>query len=232
MPKLLLPASEVAAPELPLEPGDRLTRGEFERRYEAAPGIKKAELIEGVVYMPSPVRVRRHAQPHAQLMCWLGNYGAVSPGVLVADNATARLDLDNEPQPDALLMIEPGHGGQAGISDDDYLERAPEWVGEISASSASFDLNTKLNIYRRNGVKEYLVWRVLDRAVDWFVLRDGQFERLAPDAAGLLRSEVFPGLWLDPEALLAGDLRRVLAVVQQGTESTEHAAFVRKLFGG
>ena len=40
---------------LPLEHGDHLTREEFERRYEAMPHVRKAELIEGVVYMPSPV---------------------------------------------------------------------------------------------------------------------------------------------------------------------------------
>src|SRR5437763_1331075 len=149
-------------PILPLEPGDRLTRDEFERRYNAMPNLKKAELIEGVVYMPSPVRLRRHGWPHFRLITWLGAYAAVTPGLIGADNATARLDLDNEPQPDTLLLIDPEWGGQARISADDYVEDAPEWVGEVSASSASFDLHAKLHVYRRNGVREYLVWRVLD----------------------------------------------------------------------
>src|SRR5205814_2060530 len=83
-------------------------------------------------------------------------------------------------------------------------------------------------VYRRNGVGEYLVWRVLDRAIDWFVLRGGQLVPLAPDG-GLLRSEVFPGLWLDPEALVRGDIAAVLAVVRRGLGSPEHAAFVRRL---
>ena len=214
---------------MPLEPGDRLTRDEFERRYDAMPGLKKAELIEGVVYMPSPVRHRRHSRPHFRLIGWLASYEAATPGVEGGDNGTARLDLDNEPQPDALLLIDPACGGQARISADDYVEQAPELVAEVSASSASFDLHTKLTVYRRSGVREYLVWRVLDQQFDWFVLRAGQFQPLAPDSAGLLRSEVFPGLWLDAAALLRGDMPRVLAVVQEGVATAEHAAFVQQL---
>ena len=211
-----------------LEPGDRLSRAEFERRYEAMPNVKKAELIEGVVYMPSPVRLRRHGRPHFRMIGWLSHYEAETPCVIGGDNTTARLDLDNEPQPDALLLLDPDCGGQAIISDDDYIENAPEWVGEISGSSVSFDLHTKLNVYRRNGVREYVVWRVQDKQIDWFVLRSGEFERLVPDGAGILRSEVFPGLWLDAAALIRGDMSRVLAVVQQGIASSEHAAFLRQ----
>src|SRR4051795_9594200 len=88
-----------AAPIPPLQNGDRLTRDEFERRYDAMPGLKKAELIEGVVYMPSPVRLRRHGQPHLSLCTWVGVYEAATPGTIGADNSTARLDLVNEPQP-------------------------------------------------------------------------------------------------------------------------------------
>ena len=102
-----------------LENGDRLTRDEFERRYEARPDIKKAELIEGVVHMPSPTRSASHARPHAATITWLGSYAASTPGVQVNDNPTVRLDLDNEPQPDAALLIDPGAGGRARLSDDD-----------------------------------------------------------------------------------------------------------------
>ena len=93
----------------PLENGDRLTRREFERRYAARPDIKKAELIEGVVHMPSPVRFASHGEPHSWVLAWLGTYCASTPGVRVADNTTVRLDSNNEPQPDALLRIEPAH---------------------------------------------------------------------------------------------------------------------------
>lgn len=225
-----VPAPETPpSPVPPLEPGDRLTRAEFERRYDAMPHLKKAELIEGVVYMPSPVRHRHHGRPHLHLMTWLGTYEAATPGVEGGDNATVRLDLDNDEQPDGYLLIDPARGGQARVSADDYVELAPELVGEVAASSASYDLHTKLHVYRRNGVREYLVWRVQDQQFDWFVQRSGQFESLPPDAAGILRSEVFPGLWLDPAALLCSDMPCVLAVLRQGLASPEHAAFVERL---
>jgi Uma2 family endonuclease len=213
----------------PLENGDRLTRAEFERRYAAMPHLKKAELIEGVVYVPSPVRHRRHGRPHILLAGWLLAYEGGTPGVEASADGTARLDLDNEPQPDALLIIDPARGGQCRISRDDYIEGAPELVAEISASSVSYDVNVKLNVYRRNGVREYVVWRVLDREVDWYVLRAGQYELLRPDPFGRLRSEVFPGLWLDVTALLRGDVAAVLGVVQEGMRSPEHAEFAAGL---
>lgn len=228
----MTPSGPVSIPAIPpLEPGDRLSRAEFERRYEAMPGLKKAELIEGIVYMPSPVRIQRHAQPHFDLITWMGHYKTFTPGLIGGDNATARLDLKNDPQPDALLMIAPRLGGQATISEDDYVENAPELVAEVASSSASFDLNTKLAVYRRNGVLEYLVWRVLDQKFDWFVTRNGVFEPLLPGDDGILRSEKFPGLWLDPKALIAGDMPRVLTVVQQGIASPDHAMFLQKLGG-
>jgi hypothetical protein len=214
-----------------LESGDRLSRAEFERRYDAMPDRTRAELIEGEVYVSSPVRVRRHGKPHVQLVTWIGTYTASTPGLLAADNSTVRLDLDNEPQPDIFLMIEPEHGGQARIDDDDYLEDGPELVAEVAASSVSIDLGRKLHAYRRNGVREYIVWRVQDRAIDWFVLREGTYQPLAPGPDGLLRSEVFPGLWLDSAALLRGDLATVLDVVRRGVGSPQHADFVARRQG-
>lgn len=212
-----------------LDNGDHLTRDEFERRYEAMPQLKKAELIEGVVHMPSPVRLDRHAHPHLHVVTWIGVYEASTPGVRGGDNGTVRLDLDNEPQPDAMLFIEPTRGGQVQISAEDYVVGAPELVVEVAASSVAVDLHEKRRAYRRNGVREYLVWRVDDVAIDWFVLRHTDFERQAVDAAGYYRSEQFPGLWLDSAALLRGDLAAVLAILQQGVASPEHAAFVARL---
>jgi Uma2 family endonuclease len=210
-----------------LQAGDRLTRSEFERRYAAMPQVKKAELIEGVVYMPSPVS-QDHAEPQFQLVGWLSVYVALSPGVQGGDNATVRLDLDNEPQPDAFLRILPNCGGQSW-NDGKYIGGAPELVAEVAASSASYDLHDKLRAYRRNGVCEYLVWRVWDREIDWFVLRDDEYQRLPLGAEGHYRSRVFPGLWLDPAALVRGDLAQVLSVLQQGLASIEHTEFVRRL---
>jgi Uma2 family endonuclease len=214
---------------LPLENGDRLTRSEFERRYAARPDIKKAELIEGVVYMPPAVRLASHGEPHLRMVTWIGNYVVSTPGVRAADNTTVRLDMDNEPQPDVLLCIEPKAGGQSRVSDDDYLEGAPELIVEVAASSATYDLHDKLRVYRRNGVREYLVWRVYERRIDWFVLVDDEYGPLAPDAAGLLHSRAFPGLRLQVEALLAGDVAAVLAELRRGLDSDDHAAFVERL---
>jgi Uma2 family endonuclease len=212
-----------------LENGDRLTRAEFERRYGAMPDLKKAELIEGVVYVPSPVRHRQHGSPHAHLIGWLFQYAANTPGVEIGDNSSVRLDLDNEPQPDALLFIDPSCGGQVRISADGIIEGAPELVAEVASSSVSYDLHAKLHVYRRSGVREYIVWRVLEREIDWFVLRAGQYERLPVDAQSLLYSQIFAGLWLDPAALVQGDLATVLTIVQHGLASPEHAAFVSRL---
>ena len=225
------PASPTPVGRVPkLCAGDRLTRPEFERRYSAMPDVKKAELIEGVVYLPSPVS-NDHASPHFDIITFLGLYRVATPGVQGSDNGTVRLDWENEPQPDAFLRIAPECGGQSRI-DDEYIAGPPELIAEIAVSSVSYDLHDKLRAYRRNGVREYLVWRVWDSAIDWFVLREGQFERLPPAEAGHYRSEVFPGLWLDLAALIRGDVAQVLAVLQQGIASPEHAAFVAKLHAG
>jgi Uma2 family endonuclease len=161
------------------------------------------------------------------IITWLGTYEAATPGVETLDNTTVRLDFDNEPQPDATLRIKVG--GQSTISEDGYVEGATELVAEIAASSVSIDLHQKLKVYRRNGVQEYLVWRVDDGQFDWFKLNEGEYIQLEPDENGILRSQVFPGLWLDRAALLAGNLPKVLEVVQQGLASQEHQDFVQVL---
>jgi Uma2 family endonuclease len=211
---------------LPLENGDRLTRNEFERRYAAMSHLKKAELIEGVVYLPAALRFRSHGQPHAYLIIWLGLYKIATPKVELGDNPTVRLDLDNAPQPDAVLLID---GGQARISEDDYVEGAPELVVEIAASSAAYDLYDKKRAYRRNGVREYLVWRVYDRELDWFCLEAGEYIKLEADNDGIIRSHVFSGLWLATPQLLSGKMNEVLAVLQQGLNSAEHQDFCQRL---
>lgn len=208
--------------------GDRLTRDEFHRRYEAMPEVKKAELIEGVVYMPSPVSQSRHGHPHALLMGWLVLYTADTPGVEPGDNASLLLDLDNEPQPDALLRIAPRHGEQSRDLGD-YIDTAPELVAEVAASSASYDLHDKLHVYRRNGVQEYIVWRTDDAAIDWFVLRGSRYERLPVDTNGVVRSEVFPGLWLATRAMVGLDAKAVRTALENGIATPEHAAFVESL---
>jgi hypothetical protein len=229
--KLLDPpsAAEVERSLAPLENGDRLTRDEFERRWDAMPEVKRAELIDGVVFMPSPVRYDQHGSPHWLFQGWTFLYGAQTPGVGGADNTSVRLDLDNMPQPDTLLRILAECGGQSVVDAQGYLSGGPELAGEVTASKTSLDLHSKLHVYRRHSVREYVVWRVLDRAVDWFVLRGGTYEPLVPGSDGIIRSEVFPGLWLDPNALFDQKMKRLLEVLQLGIASDEHAAFVKRL---
>jgi Uma2 family endonuclease len=213
-----------------LENGDKLTRYEFERRYNAMPNVKKAELIEGIVYiMPAALRFRSHGQPHGWILTWLGTYEAATPGVALGVEPTVRLDVDNEPQPDAVLLIAPEAGGQARLSDDDYIEGAPELIIEIAASSVAIDLHGKKQAYRRNGVKEYIVWQVLEQKLSWFYLEQGEYLELLPDNDGILRSQVFPGLWLVVRELLVGNMQAVLTVLQAGLQSVEHTVFIEKL---
>ncbi len=224
-------ATDIRVPTVdvpPLRDGDRLTRAEFERRWDAMPEVKKAELIDGVVYMP-PALSRDHGTPHFDLITWLGMYRMRTPGTEGSDNASVRFDDDNMPQPDALLRLLDTHGGQSRITHDRYFEGGPELVVEIARTTADKDLGPRREVYRRFGVKEYIVWRVVDRSVDWFVLRSGYYYPLAPGADGIVRSEVFPGLWLDPAALVRADAARVLQVAQLGHGSPERTAFITEL---
>jgi len=193
-----------------LENGDRLTRAEFEERY-AASNLKKAELIEGMVYVASPLRFTAHGKPHGQMVGWLVVYQAMATGLEVGIEPTVRLDDQNELQPDAVLFRV---GGNAQIDAEGYLAGAPELIVEIAASTASYDLHSKKQVYQRHGVKEYLVWRTLDQQIDWFVLTDGVYRNLAPDGDGILRSPEFGGLWLNVPALLRGDMAAVLATLR------------------
>ena len=212
----------------PLENGDRLTILQFERRYQTMPEVKKAELIEGVVYMASPLRFRPHAEPHGHIITWLGVYQAATSQVEMGIEPTVRLDIDNEVQPDGVLLISPEKGGQSRLSEEGYLELAPELVVEIAASSSAIDLGDKKRAYRRSGVREYIVWQVFEEKIDWFSLQDGDYISLIEEE-GIIRSQVFPGLRLDVKAMLQGNMQRVLAVLQAGINSVEHEAFIQDL---
>jgi len=201
------PAPGAPAEPLPLNSGDRLTRVEFHRRYSQHPEIKKAELVEGVVYVASPVSLK-HSSHHADATRWLGAYADAHPEVQVQTTPSLILDGDNEVQPDLCMYY--GDGRSAREGDDGYLHGAPELVIEVSISSASYDLHSKLNAYRRNGVQEYIVWRVFDEAIDWFELVEGTYGAIAPDERGVVHSHIFPGLRLDREKMLTGDLASVL----------------------
>ncbi|MDX2271653.1 MAG: Uma2 family endonuclease [Cyanobacteriota bacterium] len=226
MPQTLRATSRSPSPP-PLESGDHLSRSEFERRYHAMPHLKKAELIEGVVFVASPLRLDPHARPHGQIMTWLGTYEAYTKGLKMGDNPTVQLDLDNELQPDAVLLI--STGGQSRLSQEGYIEGAPELVAEVAASSVSNDLYEKKTVYRRNGVQEYIVWQVLEQKLSWFELIEGDYIQQVPDENGILHSRIFPGLWLDMNALIHDDMPQVLRVLQQGIQSSEHEQLLQKL---
>lgn len=213
----------------PLQSGDRLTRAEFERLYSARPDIKKAELIEGVVYVASPVRLKFHGLPHGRIMGLLFVYQTTTPGLAIADNVTLRLDVDNEVQPDSVMWILRDYGGRAWVTEDDYLAGAPELVVEVAASSAAIDLHDKRHVYRRNGIQEHLVLLPYSQEIFWFVLEDEVYKVMEPTEAGVFHSRVFPGLWLDGERFWADDPAGVLATLQQGLQTTAHTEFVKKL---
>ncbi len=212
-----------------LTSGDRLTRAEFERRYAADPHVKKAELIEGVVYVTSPLRFTPHAEPHSYLDTWIGTYVAYTPGVRSGIEPTVRLDLDNELQPDVVLILDEAAGGKARLTADGYVEGTPELVVEIAASSAAIDSGSKKRVYRRNGVQEYIVWQSYENQLQWFQWVEGEYELKSPDQDGVIRSQVFPGLWLAVDALLDGRMADVLDRLQLGLKSKEHKRFVTQL---
>ena len=227
------------APPPPLRGGDRMGREEFHRRYEAMGEGTRAELIEGVVHlwstpdMPSPVSLDRHGTPYLHLGGWLFYYTAKTPGLIGGGDTTVLMSADDEPQPDVLLGIPTAAGGQTRLvrrGRKQYVEGAPEFVAEVSASTAGVDLGPKLRAYQRHGVREYLVWRTDADALDWFALKGGRFEPIPPDPAdGLLKSVAFPGLWLDPAALLAGRLPDLLAAVDRGCATADHGAFASRV---
>jgi len=208
----------------PLRTGDRLSRDEFERRYEAMPHIKLAELIEGVVYMGSPVSAD-HGISHGETMGWLAIYCFATHGVRLYDNTTLCLDDKNEFQPDAIISTDKS----LRINKSGYIEGVPELVAEISVSSGSHDIGKKKRVYQRIGIQEYIVWQVHKNRLDWFELREGEYQPLLPDESDVIHSRVFPGLRLKVDALLNGDLAGVSAEAQKGLQTEEHKEFIRKL---
>jgi hypothetical protein len=225
-------ASQIYRPPL-LYNGQRLDREEFYRRVEEwiaqGKNPRGIERLEGVVYMPASIRFDQHSAPQGMILAWLGVYSAATPGTQSGGNATTKLDQQNDPEGDAVLLIRQESGGQSRIDRRGYITGSPELVVEITGSSSHKDLEVKLEVYRRNGVREYIVWDTIAEELYWFVLENGEYLRLEPDAGGTLRSPVFPGLWLDVGALLDGNLQRVLEVVQQGVAAPEHLEFVARL---
>jgi Uma2 family endonuclease len=227
----IIVAMSIGAKPLPiprLEAGDCLDQATFHERYEAMPSDFRAELIGGMVIVPSPLS-SEHAQYHALMMGWLTNYWGATPGVRAQDNATIILGDTSEPQPDGALVIDWEYGGQTALSDHGYTVGPPELIVEVASSSESIDLNAKRHGYEHAGVLEYVVLVIRQQVVRWFVLRQGVYQEVQADTDGIFKSTVFPGLWLHEDALCQLDVPRVMATLYQGLASPEHAAFVQQL---
>ena len=213
-------------PEVPcLENGDRLDQPTFHERYLVMPGDVRAELIEGTVYVMSSPVTRDHAGPHALIVRWLDTFADEWDALETFDNVTVILSRNGEVQPDAILRIKPSHGGNT-VDRGEYVEGAPELVIEIARSSVAYDLHQKKRLYERAGASEYLVLLVTEQEIRWFVLEQGHYQMLKPGPDGILRSRQFPGLWLDPRAMIKGAGRRVLEVLREGIASPEHQAWI------
>ncbi len=211
----------------PLQAGDRLTRAEFMRRWELHSEIKFAELIGGIVYMPSPL-TRLHGVTDGTVATWLGTYRAYTPGTESGSNATTLMEGDEAPQPDEYLRILPELGGRSA-NEGLYVSGSPELLTEISVSSASIDMTQKFELYERMGVLEYVAILMYEKEIRWHRLSVSGYKAIAPHADMLWKSKVFPGLWLDGKAMLANDAAKVLTTLKKGLRSPEHAAFVKKL---
>jgi Uma2 family endonuclease len=211
----------------PLIAGQRLDQPTFHERYEAMPPGTWAELVGGIVYMPSPLR-NDHGETDLSISYWIGHYKRFTRGLRGGTNVTTILGGPREVQPDQQLRIPVELGGLTRLVDG-YVTGPPELVVEVARSSKPFDLGVKKGDYERAGVPEYLFIGLEPEEVRWFVRRGGRFAELPPDPDGIYRSEVFPGLWLDAKALFDDDLDRLIAVLDQGLATPEHAAFVARL---
>jgi Uma2 family endonuclease len=212
----------------PLENGDRLDQRTFHARYEAMPEDCRAELIGGMVHMPSPQKAP-HGKAQQLVVRWLDEYAEATPGTEAILNSTQILGPDSEPEPDACLFIVPESGGQVYLDEDEYLNGAPELIVEVSSATESIDLHRKKLDYQKAGVREYVVLALRMQQVFWFVRQRGKYKEVPLPTDGVFHSRAFPGLWLEAEAVLRNQRPRVLAVLRQGLASPEHAAFVARL---
>ena len=211
----------------PLVAGQRLDQPTFHERYEAMPPGTRAELIGGVVSMPSPMSYEHDRRNNAAIFM-LTYYEGFTPGVEALGGVTTILGIRGEVQPDAMLRILPECGGRTRPVGD-YVGGSPELVVEVSLSTRRKDLGPKLRDYDRAGVLEYLVSTTGPDDFHRYALRDGRLIREPLPADGLFQSEVFPGLWLDPAALRSRDFRGMMATLDRGIATPEHAAFAARL---
>jgi Uma2 family endonuclease len=196
----------------------RLDQPTFHALYEAMPSGVRAELIHGVVHMPSPLGVD-HSDGLLPILIWLDYYAERSGRpVQVADGATVILDSRTEVQPDALLRVV--EGGQTQVRGG-FIVGPPELVVEVSRSTRYVDLGPKLDEYARAGVREYVVRTIGPDQLLWHLLVDGRLIEQRPGADGLYRSSTFPGLWLDPIALLHGHRAQLRTAIDRGLAAVQ-----------
>lgn len=212
----------------PLENGDQLNQKTFHARYQAMPEDFRAELIGGIVYVPSPQKIP-HSETQLLVVRWLDEYAEATPGTKALLNNTQILGPDSEPEPDACLFITSEHGGRVYVDKEDYLHGAPELIVEVSSSTESIDLHRKKQDYQKAGVREYVVVALRTQQVFWFIRQRGTYKEAPLPADGIFRSRAFPGLWLDAESMLRCQRQGVLAALKRGLATTEHTAFVAKL---
>ncbi len=212
----------------PFQNGDAMDQPTFHALYVGTPRGFRAELIEGIVYMASPVQLR-HGGPSLKVSQWLGAFADEVEGAQAYNEITAILTATSEPQPDHTLIVLPEAGGQTRENADGFLVGAPELALEISNTTALIDLHAKKTMYERCGVREYIVVETKRQAVHWFVRRGDKFAPLKSDADGIFKSRVFLGLWLDGSALFDRSAKRLLATLQLGLATPEHAKFAAKL---
>jgi len=186
----------------------------------------KAELIGGMVHMPSPTRMP-HKRSHGLLAGVLVLYEEATPGTEMAGEGTVILGSGSEPEPDLQLRLLPEYGGRSRVNDEGYLVGPPELLIEVAHSSEAIDLHAKRADYTKAGVLEYLVLLIREGGLRAFDLAANREIEVGAD--GVYRSKMFPGLWIDAAAAVGGDRRRLLSVLRKGIRSSEHKSFVRRL---
>jgi hypothetical protein len=216
----------VESPRALLE-GQRLDQSAFHDLYESMPPGTRAELIDGVVYMPSPIGMQ-HGGALVPVIVWLAYFAEHTPGVQVMDNVTTIVGRRSELQPDAMLRILPECGGRTS-NKRGFVRGAPELVFEVARASRYVDLGPKLVVYQQAGVLDYIVHAMNPDEILWFSREQKTLVPQTIGSDGLYRSTTFPGLWLDPQALVAMNYQRLRAVLDLGCATPEHAAFVAKL---
>ena len=204
--------------------GDHMTRRQFHLMYCDMPDGYRAELIGGVVFEPSPVS-SVHSEFHLDLGYILRRYSRYTPGVRGGDNGTVILSDEDEVQPDLYLRFE--SGGNSKKDKGKFIVGAPELVAEVAYSNCAIDLHLKKQRYAMHGAIEYLVVCLNPEKLYWFNLKASTM--IKADSKGIIRSQVFPGLWIHEKAFFNQDDDLQEAVLERGLNSLAHRKLLEQL---